>query len=197
MIQMLDYQELKPGTEEFRRIVSALTIKDLRIKSNEMIDYILELISDCDDSDVTFVPKDPQAYDSAAVTAEEVTMPWTLGHVIVHITASSEESAALAAELARGVVERGGRSRSEVHWTTIMTIQQCRRRLEESRRMRLGSLDMWPDEPDDNNVVELKWINETVNSYGRFLLGLIHEHGHLKQIEDIITQSKARAAEFI
>lgn len=194
---MLDYKELKPGTEEFRRKVSALTIKDLRIQSNEMIDYILDLISDCDDSDVTFVPKDPQAYDSAAAAAEEVTMPWTLGHVIVHITASSEESAALAAELARGVADRGGRSRSEVHWTTIKKIQQCRRRLEESRRMRLGSLNMWPDKPDDKNVAELKWTNETVNAYGRFLLGLIHENSHLKQIEDIVTQSKASTAEII
>lgn len=194
---MLDYQALKPGSEKFRRTVSELTIKYLRIQSDEMIDYILELISDCNDSDVTFVPEDPQAYDSVAATAEEVKMPWTLGHVIVHTTASSEESAALAAELARGVADRGGRSRSEVHWTTIKTIQQCRHRLEESRRMRLGSLDMWPDEPYERNVVELKWIDESVNAYGRFLLGLIHEYSHLEQIEDIVSQSKVRAAETV
>ena len=119
-------------------------------------------------------------------------MPWTLGHVIVHMTASSEESAALAAELARGVTDRGGRSRSEVPWTTITTIDQCRARLLESRRMRLGSLGMWPDNPDLDNAVNLKRINEPVNAFARFLLGLIHEHSHLKQIEDIVFQAKSK-----
>ena len=50
------------------------------------------------------------------------------------------------ADLARGVAFHG-RSRSEVPWETVTTIAQCRARLEESRRMRLASLDMWPDQP--------------------------------------------------
>jgi hypothetical protein len=48
------------------------------------------------------------------MTLCELALPWTLGHVIVHITASAEESAFLAAELARGVHRRTGRSRFEV-----------------------------------------------------------------------------------
>ena len=90
-----------------------LTINDLRNLSNEMVNKILGMIARCEDADVTFEAPDPEANDPAASSEAEVNMSWTLGHVIVHTTASAEESAALAAELARGV-EHHGRSRSEV-----------------------------------------------------------------------------------
>ncbi len=189
--KMLDYESINPGDGGLRNTTSVLTIEDLKNYSNEMIDCVLELISNCDDADVVFIPEDPQAHDPVAATSEESNMPWTLGHVIVHMTASSEESAALAAESARGVPDRGGRSRSEIPWTSITTIEQCRKRLAESRRMRMGSLEMWPDNPDLNNVAKIKRIDEPVNAFDQFLLGLIHEHSHLKQIEDIIFQSKS------
>src|SRR5688500_9125816 len=80
-----------------------VSVNDLRRLTNDMVDYMLDLISDCTDEHVTFEPSDPEADDPVAATPEEVRMPWTLGHVIVHTTASAEESAALAAELARGV----------------------------------------------------------------------------------------------
>lgn len=100
---------------------------------------------------MTFIPVDPQAHDSAATNAEEMGIAWTLGHIIAHMTAGAEESAALAAELARGVPFHG-RSRYEVPWQTVTTMQQCRSRLEESRRMRLASLGMWPERPDLNLI---------------------------------------------
>ena len=112
---------------------------------------MLGLIAECVDADVVLVPDDPEADDPWAATPEETNMSWTLGHVIVHTTASSEESAALAAEMARGVALHG-RSRYEVPWQEMRTIEGCRQRLEESRRMRLASLEMWPDDPHLENV---------------------------------------------
>ena len=97
---------------------------------------------------------------------------------------------ALAAEMARGVV-RDGRSRSEVPWESVTTVAHCRQRLAESRRMRLASLEMWPDEPYlDNKVTPWASIGE-IDAYGRFILGLSHDQGHLAQIEDVIAQAKA------
>lgn len=117
-------------------------------------------------------------------------MPWTLGHVIVHTTASAEESAAIAAELARGVAYHD-RSRHEVPWTEVQTIAGCRQRLEESRRMRLASLRMWPDAAHLENEYQA-WANgPTVNAVGRFVLGLMHEESHLEQIAEIVRQARA------
>jgi len=104
--------------------VTGLTPDDLRRLTHEMVDTMLSLIRDCADADVGFVPQDPEANDPYAADEKDVKLAWTLGHVIVHTTASAEESAALAAELARGV-EYHGRSRSEVPWQTVKTLAQC------------------------------------------------------------------------
>ncbi|GMQ78298.1 MAG: DinB family protein [Anaerolineae bacterium] len=171
-----------------KELIRGLSHGDLYQQTNEMVDKVLDLITGSDDYGVTFVPKDPDAFDDAAVSETEIAMPWTLGHVIVHTTASAEESAALAAELSRGVPFRGGRSHSEVHWTTITTLDQCVHRLEESRRMRLASLDMWPDKPDlINSLVNHR--SEEINAIGQFMSGLTHEFSHLDQIGDIIAQA--------
>ena len=109
---MLDFDAVREGRTTLDELVADLTADDLRALTDEMIDTMLALIADCVDADVTFVPEDPDANDKFAASAEDVNIAWTLGHVIVHVTASSEESAALAAELARGV-EFHGRSRYE------------------------------------------------------------------------------------
>ena len=159
-----------------------LSTHDLRDLTNQMVDRMLGLIDNCSDADVTREPDDPEADDPAAAVEEERNMPWTLGHVIVHTTASAEESAALAAELARGV-EYHGRSRSEVPWRTVTTIQECRDRLEESRRMRLASLDMWPDRPYLSNTYSPREGAQPINCVRRFLNGLRHDESHIGQIE--------------
>ena len=115
--------------------------------------------------------------------------------MVVHVTASSEESAALATELARGV-ENHGRSRSEIPWETVSTLAQCRQRLEESRRMRHASLDMWPDAPYLDNRYE-PWPGMSLNATGRFALGLGHDADHLGQIGEIVRQAKAAQVELI
>jgi hypothetical protein len=186
---MLDFQAVRDKRKTFADLVSDLSIDDLRELTEVMINQSLDIIRDCIDADVVFEPDDPEAYDAFAETPEEVDLPWTLGHVIVHTTASAEESAAVAAELARGV-EYHGRSRYEVPWGEIETLEGCRRRLEESRRIRLGSLEMWPDEPHLENRYEV-WKDEPmVNAIGRFVLGLMHEESHLGQMAEIVRQAK-------
>src|SRR5512137_2015138 len=143
---MLNFRAVRNGETTFADLVADLTIDDLRDLTNELAGTMLRMIAGCADADVVFEPLDPQADDPFAATPEEVHMPWTLGHVIVHTTASAEESAAVAAELARGVEYRG-RSRYEVPWQEMRTIAVCRQRLVESRRMGLAGLGMWPDRP--------------------------------------------------
>ena len=190
---MLDFQAFRSGELTFPELVTGLTQDDLRPLTDEMIDTILGLITGCADADVTFEPVDPQANDPFAATPEELHMPWTLGHVIVHTTASGEESAAIASELARGVAHHG-RSRFEVLWTGMRTIEGCRQRLEESRRMRLASLGMWPDTAHLENEYQAWTDGPMANAIGRFVLGLMHEESHLGQIGDIVRQAWAAQA---
>jgi len=187
---MLDFTSLRNNETTLEELVSDLTKDDLRDLTDEMIDRILELIAGCLDEDVIFKPFDPEAHDPYAERVEDVDLAWNLGHVIVHITASSEESAFLAAELARGV-EFHGRSRYEVPWQRMTTIEGCRKRLEESRRMRLASLELWPDEPHLDLEIEAWPGGPVVNAVGRFVLGLSHADSHLGQIEEIVRQTKA------
>jgi hypothetical protein len=186
---MLDFTPVREKRTTLAEFVAGLDHDDLRNLTNEMVDTMLGLIADCVDADVTFVPEDPEANDRWAATEDEVRLAWTLGHVIVHTTASAEESAFLAAELARGVPNHG-RSRSEVHWQTVTTMAECRHRLEESRRMRLASLALWPDEPHLDNVYEAWTGGPQVNAIGRFVLGLMHDDDHIGQIAEIARQSQ-------
>ncbi|HLF89954.1 MAG TPA: DinB family protein, partial [Anaerolineales bacterium] len=134
---------------------------------------------------------DPNADDPYAASEEEKNISWTLGHLIVHVTASSEEAAFLAAELARGVLYEQRRSRAEVHWTTVTTIEQCRARLEESRRMRLASLDLWPDKPYLNNAYTSPNSGMVINPITRFVFGLSHDDAHLEQFKEVVQQAQA------
>lgn len=185
---MLDFQAVHDQRITFDELVAELTINDLIDLTNEMIDTILDLIQECSDRDVVFEPEDPQANDPYAENPDEINMPWTLGHVIVHNTASAEESAFLAAELARGVILHG-RSRYEVPWREMCTIEGCRHRLEESRRLRIASLKMWPDRPHLDLITPTWSGGPQVNAIGRFVLGLMHSESHLEQVKDIVHQS--------
>ncbi|MEM7112608.1 MAG: DinB family protein [Chloroflexota bacterium] len=187
---MLDFQAYRDKKVTFQGLVDDKTVADLRDLNNEMVDKILELIANATDADVVFVPQDPDANDTFASNDGDVDLAWTLGHVVVHSTASSEEAAALAAEMARGV-ELHGRSRSEIPWETVTTVDQCRERLEESRRMVNGSLDMWPDNPY-YDIKFTAWASiGDVDARGRFALGLAHAASHLGQVAEIMRQAKA------
>lgn len=187
---MIDLTYLTERKVTFAKLVAGLTPDDLRALTNQMIDRQLALIADCNDAAVVFVPDDPAADDPYAADPEVVKLAWTLGHVIVHVTATSEETAFLAAELARGVV-REGRSRYETPWETVTTIAQCRARLEESRRLRLATLDVWPNPPHLDVTIPYHRLPEPVNAVGRFVMGLLHDVDHLGQIEAIVRQALA------
>jgi hypothetical protein len=191
---MLDFAPVRNKEIGIAALCASLEPGDLRILTEEMIDAMLELIAGCTDEDVVFVAEDPEAEDTFAVDPEEVFLSWTLGHVIVHVTASAEEAAFLAAELARGVPCRPGRSRYEVPWRTVTTIAQCRARLQESRRMRLASLDLWPDPPHLDNLFPSRSGSSQYNAIVRFVLGLMHDDSHLEQIAKIVRQAREARA---
>ena len=186
---MLDFALVRNKELTLNELVAGLTVNDLRHLTNEMIDTVLDLIAECVDEDVTFVPYDPDAHDTYASNAHETNIAWTLGHVIVHITASAEENAFIAAELARGVPFHG-RSRSEVPWENVTTIAQCRQRLAESRRMRLATLDIWPDKPYLDTVYQREENAPKYSPLAYFTFGLRHEDGHLEQVREIVRQAR-------
>jgi hypothetical protein len=192
-VPVLDFTPVRNQQQTMAQLTAGLTVADLRQLTNEMVDTILGIIAESTDADVTADILDPQANDTFAASSEDVGLSWTLGHVIVHTTASAEESAALAAELARGV-EFHGRSRSEVPWETVTSIAQCRARLEESRRMRLASLDMWPDQPYLDNTYEPYAGRGLYNAVTRFVGGLSHDDSHLAQIERLAREARAARA---
>jgi len=185
---MLNFQEVRDEEITLAKLVVNLTRGNLRDLTNEMVNTILDLIAMCVNEDVIFEPVDQAAHDPFAKTPEEVQLAWNLGHVIVHITASAEEAATIAAELARGV-EYHGRSRYEVPWGEMRTIEGCRQRLEESRRIRLASLDMWPEEPHLELMYEAWPDGPRVNAVERFVFGLLHDDSHLGQIREIVRQA--------
>jgi len=168
---------------------TGLTRGDLRRLTNASLNQVQLLLRGCVDSDVTFVPSDPDANDPSAVSADESQLAWTLGHLIMHVTASAEEAAALAAELARGVAYHG-RSRREVPWESVTTLAQCRSRLDESRRMRCGSLEMWPDHPDPDTRRPWQEGTPGLGAIQCFLVGLQHEADHVAQLREVIRQAR-------
>ncbi len=187
---MLDFTPIRNKEMTMATLAEGLTQADLRRLTNEMVDKQLSLIESCLDADVVFVPSDPNAKDDAATSDADINLAWTLGHVIVHTTASADEYAFIAAELARGVTFHG-RSRAETPWQTVKTVEQCRKRLEESRRMRLATLDVWPDAPHYENTYQPNPDIEPINCVNRFIRGLSHDDSHLEHIAKIVAQAKA------
>jgi hypothetical protein len=188
---MLDFSPVQRGEKTSQELAADLTRADLADLTDEMCDLQLEAIADAIDEDVDFVPDDPEANDTYAAKPEDVGLSWTLGHVVVHATASSEESAALALTLARGLPVTG-RSRYEVAWEEVRTAAYLRDRIEESRRMRLSMLEAWPDEPHLDNFYVAYEGRPPMNALGRFLGGLSHDASHLEQIRKIMVQARSR-----
>ncbi len=187
---MIDFTPLQERKVTIQELADPLSVQDLRDLTNESIDTMLTSIEGCIDADVTFVPDDPEANDPAAADEADVDLAWTLGHVIVHATASGEEYGFTGTQLARGV-EFMGRPRYEVPWETMDTIEQCRHRLEESRRMRLALLEVWPDDPHLEVTYKPAPQAPPINAKGAFLRGLSHDDAHQDHIREIVRQAKA------
>lgn len=175
-------------------LAEGLERSDLVDLTNEMIDCQLALLEGVEDADVVFVPEDADANDTFADDPTLVGLAWTLGHVVVHSTASSEEAAAHALTLARGL-EPHERSRYEVPWEQATTAGFLRRRLEESRRMRLAMLEAWPDQPHLDTLYRYRPESAGSNAIARFLGGLSHDDSHLEQIRKIVRQARSVRAQ--
>jgi len=191
---VIDFSPVRSKEKSLQDLAEGLTRDDLVRLANEMCDIFLGLIADAEDRDVTFVPQDPDANDTFAARAEDVDLAWTLGHVIVHWTASSEEAAAHALTLARGVPITG-RSRWEVDWPEATTVSFLRDRIEESRRMQLAMLEAWPSRVHLDVTYTAREGAKPLNAIGRFLGGLFHADSHREQVAKVLAQAKAASAE--
>ena len=185
---MVDFRPVRAGELELGDLGRGFEPPELAAATRAMMAELRSLLAEATDGDVTFVPHDPGAEDTFAVDPAEIGLAWTLAHVIVHLTASAEEAAFLAAELARGV-EPHGRSRHETPWPSVTTIDACRQRLAESERMILATLASWPDEPDlEVTFVTPKGLRR--NAPARFLGGLMHADEHVGQVASILDQAR-------
>ena len=188
---MLDFQLVREKKVTLQDLVKSSTKDDLRGELNEMYNNIEHRIVNATDANVVFQPVDPNANDPFAKEGE-AELAWTLGHVIVHLTASMEEAASISQELARGV-EFHGRSRWEVPFREVKAIAFCRARLAESRRMCLAALDMWPNPPHMDNTYVAAPGAQLHTPVSRFASGLKHASDHLEQISEIMRQAKEAA----
>ena len=187
---MVDSSLVRNKQKTLAQMAEGLNVDDFHRLTDEIVDLILRLIEEAVDADVSFVPVDPEANDPYAADPSEVNLAWTLGHVIVHTTASAEEAAAQAGELARGITVQG-RSRYEVPWESMQSVAQLRQRLDESRRMRHAYLNVWPDKPHLETTYTPNFPGaKPRNAPTRFLAGLAHEDAHLNQIKEIMRQSR-------
>jgi hypothetical protein len=190
---LIDFTPAFNGEIKLYDFAQQFTVDDLRAAANASIDTILSIIGAADDAQLTFLPEDPNADDPFA-PPEERYLGWSLAHLVAHVTASSEEAAAYSSILARGIdYPREPRLRSETDWHTLKTRAQVLQRLEESRRMRLAALDMWPDTPhlDVFRITSEHGLlkNGPSNAKSAFLAGLKHEWSHLDQFREAARQA--------
>ena len=188
---MIDFTPMRSGEVNAIEFARQFTREDLKKYSDESIDFLLDTISDLDDADVTFDPIDENANDPYAVEGEEH-IGWSIAHLIVHVTASTEEGAAFSSLLARGIPVED-RLRWETPWRDVTTKAQLVQRLEESRRIRNAYLETWPDNPHLD--VYRKVSENFIKKFGKsnapvsFLFSLSHEVGHYDQIKEVKQQA--------
>jgi len=192
---MLDFTPLINKTTTPLEFSRQLTIDDLRQITNESIDTLLDMVNSLDDADIVYEPHDPNADDPHAVAGEEH-IGWHIGHIIAHVTSSSEEWAAYSSILARGVpYPAKPRLRYENPWREMDSYDKVVQRLEESRRMRLAFLDTWPDAPHLEIYRELSprfvAVFGEMNAPAAFIFGLMHEVEHYDQIREARRQALA------
>ncbi|MGQ9889333.1 MAG: DinB family protein [Aggregatilineales bacterium] len=194
----IDFSSVKAGEMKMLAFAQRFSPADLRAATNASVDAMLDLIAPLSDAEVVFEPHDPDAHDPFAAPGEEH-IGWNIAHLIAHVTASSEEWAAYSSILARGIVYPAEpRLRSETPWREITTKAQCAQRLQESRRIRLGYLDTWPDTPRLDVLRELspRFVERfgELNAPACFLFGLMHEVEHLPQMAEAARQARAASA---
>lgn len=191
----IDFKPVFEGRMQLLEYSRRFSVQDLGRATHDSIDLLLNIIQDMTDADITFAPHDPEANDPYARPGEEH-IGWGIGHLVAHVTASSEEWAAYSSILARGIVYPAEpRLRYETAWQDIDTKAKAVQRLEESRRIRLAYLAAWPDKPhlDITRQLSPRFIerNGEINAAAAFLYGLKHEVGHHDQFREVARQIRA------
>jgi len=194
---LIDFSPVNNGEIKLLEFSKQFSLADLKAVTNASIDTMLNIVKDLNDEQVTFLPHDPEANDPYAVPGEEH-IGWSVAHIVVHATASSEEWAGYSSILARGLpYPAEPRLRYETSWHTVKTHAQVIQRLEESRRIRLAYLDAWPDEPhlDVFRGLSERFIEKqgNMNAVAGFLYGLKHEVGHHDQLREAARQARSAA----
>lgn len=180
----LNFGAVLTGEISYADLVSTIKYADLRTFTNDLFDEIESIVAGSQDTDVTFVPHDPEA-------TEGDERGWTLAHVITHLTATLEEAMAASAMLARGV-QLNERLRYETPWETIQSAQQFHARLQESRRMCNAFLEAWPDEPHLDLTATRVPRFGPMNAIGSGMLGILHGQMHINQLREILQQARAQ-----
>jgi hypothetical protein len=192
---LIDFTPVANNEMKILEFSRRFTLADLKAGTNASIDRIISLIGDADDAQIAFLPHDPHANDPYAAPGEEH-IGWSIGHLVAHVTATSEEWAAYGSILARGIVYPAEpRLRYETPWREMDTRAKTLQRLEESRRIRLGYLDAMPDVPrlDVFRQLSPRYIERfgEMNAFACVLFGMFHEWGHYDQIADEAAQARA------
>lgn len=191
---MIDFTPLKEDISVLLEFSQQFSVDDLRDASNAYLDKIKAIVSDMNDAQLAFIPDDPEADDSHA-PEDEQNIGWSVAHLVLHVTASVEESATFASLLARGITfPQGTRFRYEPDWHEVDSHAEITQRIAECRRMLLGYLDTFPDEPHlavFRETREGSPLTNKINAIGAFLFGLMHFDGHTQQFDEAKRQSLA------
>lgn len=176
----INLEAVRTGQISYADIVRNIGHADLYTTTDELFDGLESILATATDAAVLFVPRDIAASDQSE-------QGWTLSHVVAHMTATLEETAAVAAMFARGV-QFEARLRYETPWENLSTQQMVLARLHESHRMCRAFLDAWPDEPHFDVTATRIPLFGPMDAVGMYVLGLAHGQGHLDQVRETVQQ---------
>lgn len=181
-----------------RDFSDTFTNATLRAAIISYYDFMLDLLHGLTEAQVLYEPTDENADDPYAVNTEDRRIGWSIAHLVLHVTASLEESCSVGSMLARGVAIDKTRYRYEPDWRDVTDKDTVLARLAESRRMCLAYLDTWPDEPHLDNLrvfdADHYLAKAQINAVGATLGGLRHMDGHVAQLKSVAEQAKAAVA---
>lgn len=181
MAATFNFEAVRAGLVSYAEMASKLSRGDLISLINETFEALGKPLADQDADDLaSFIPADSDAQEGDGAG-------WTIGHIVAHLTATWEETAAVAATMARGI-KLEARLRYEVPWQELNTIASIKARLQESQRMCLAFLETWPDEPHlDITATPIPPLGP-LNALAMCGLGIGHAQSHIAQIAETVRQ---------
>lgn len=179
---MLDFATMRSQPPALIQAACQLDQAALVRITDQLSNTIKQAIEGASDSAVAFGPRDPHTHGDKP--------GWTAAHVVTHLTATAEESAAIGATLARGV-QVTQRLRYEAPWEELTTVQHIQERLAESARMCRAFLEVWPANPNLDLTYEVGPRYGPLNAAAWHLIGLMHAEGHIEQLREALRQAKS------